>query len=289
MGFIPGTFGEFLREGCDRASFIQAWLNERGVESSALLIDGKKHVLVRFASQFYDPRFKLKTVIAHHDRVAASSGANDNSAAVWQIMSWAVRLATFRGFHNVRILFTDGEELGQSVTRQGAFAIAQTFRRLGMTNQDVYVFDACGRGDVPVLSKSGLSSFASDQFKKDFTDLFSRTQRLLKRAAGGKMMTLPVPYSDNASFLACAIPAVAVTLLPSAEAELWARCVAEDRELETSLLHHSSEGGYPHKDKLPLTWQLFHTTGDTQDTLDEASFALMSAILDELAREKTPV
>ena len=288
MSFLPGTFGEFLKEGCDRASFIQSWLDERGVESHALLIDGKKHVLVRFASSSYDPRFKLKTVIAHHDRVAGSLGANDNSAAVWQLMEWAVRLATFRGFHNVRILFTDGEELGQSVTRQGAFAIAQTFRRLGMTNQDVYVFDACGRGDVPVLSKSGLSSFASDQFKKSFKDLFSRTQSLLKRAAG-KLMTLPVPYSDNASFLACAIPAVAVTLLPSAEAELWVNALAEDKELEASLSHHRGKGGYPHKDKLPLTWQLFHTTRDTQDTLNETSFTLMAAILDELAQEKTPV
>ena len=277
-----------MKEGCDRASFIQSWLKEHGVESSALLIDGKKHILVRFASLAYDPRFKLKTVIAHHDRVAGSLGANDNSAAVWQLMEWAVRLSTFRGFHNVRILFTDGEELGQSVTRQGAFAIAQTFRRLGMTNQDVYVFDACGRGDVPVLSKSGLSSFASDQFKKSFKDLFVRTQSLLKRATG-KLMVLPVPYSDNASFLACAIPAVAVTLLPSAEAELWVNALAADEALEVSLSHHSGKGGYPHKDKLPLTWQLFHTTADTQDTLDEASFTLMASILDELSREKTPV
>ena len=80
--------------------------------------DGRNHILVHFASEAYNPRFKIKTVIAHYDRVAGSPGANDNSAADWQLMNWAVELEKATSFHNIRIFFTDGEELMEWVESQ---------------------------------------------------------------------------------------------------------------------------------------------------------------------------
>ena len=58
-------------------------------------------------------------------------------------------------------------------------------------------------------------------FAKRFALLFERTQNILREASPQKWMTLPVPYSDNAGFLACGIPAVAITMLPKEEASLY--------------------------------------------------------------------
>lgn len=299
MGFLPEAFSDYLAQGCRRADFIQERLELAGVKSEKIVINGKNHILVQFDSRAYNPQYKIKTVVAHYDRVPGSPGANDNSAANWQIMDWAVRLKSYPSFHNVRIFFTDGEELGWNtgVTEQGAFGIASTFQRLGITSDDVYVFDACGRGEIPVLSRSGMNSSASSHFKRQFSDLYTRTQGLLKKATGGRWMTLPVPYSDNASFLACGIPAVAVTLLPADEASLYARKINSDRYLEDAVLNREASKmrrikenipDFSYKEHLPLTWRLFHSADDSTATLTPASFAVMESILKLLADAKVP-
>ncbi|MGN0728585.1 M28 family peptidase [Treponema sp.] len=297
MGFLPDEFSEYLALDCNRSDFIQTWLKAHGVESNQIVIDEKKNILVQFGSSSYNPQFKIKTVIAHHDRVANSPGANDNSAADWQLMNWAVWLKNYPSFHNVRIFFTDGEELGWTVSNQGAFGIAKTFQRLGITNDDVYVFDACGRGEIPILSKSGLSSLASPKFKAQFSDLYKRTENILRIATDGRWMSLPVPYSDNASFIACGIPAVAITLLPADEASLYARKINSDKHLEDAVMNRESSKqkrlsenipDFSYKEHLPYTWRLFHTKDDNIDSLTPASFKVMASILKLLAESKTP-
>lgn len=299
MGFLPEAFSDYIAHGCRRADFIQERLEQLGVKSERIVIDGKNHILVQFASRAYNPQFKIKTVIAHYDRVPGSPGANDNSAANWQIMDWAARLKSYPSFHNVRIFFTDGEELGwdTGVCGQGAFGIASTFQRLGITSDDVYVFDACGRGEIPILSRSGMNSPASSRFKLQFSDLHTRTQNLLRQATGGRWMTLPVPYSDNASFLACGIPAVAITLLPADEASLYARKINSDRHLEDAVVNRESSKerrikehipDFSYKEHLPLTWRLFHSADDDIETLTPASFSVMESVLNLIADAKVP-
>ncbi|MCQ2240488.1 M28 family peptidase [Treponema sp.] len=291
MGFLPEDFSIFISRQCNRVDFIQSWLKAHGVESKRLSIDGKNHILVQFESRFYNPRFRIKTVVAHHDRVEGSPGANDNSAAVWQLMNWAVNLKNYPDFHNVRIFFTDGEELGSNtgVTEQGAFGIASTFQRLGIKD-DVYVFDACGRGEVPVLARLNLGPKTPASFVKTASDLYVRTLQILKTASPKKWMTLPIAYSDNASFLACGIPAVAITMLPSDEASLYAMHVSENGTLESKVLNRErakeNEGSL--KELLPLTWRLFHSEKDSEEFLTPESFQMMESILRVLAFSKTP-
>ena len=242
MNFLPQAFSKYIAPNTDRCAFIQDWLLEHGVKSNCLVMDEKKHILVQFAKSAYDPRFKIKTVVAHYDRVERSPGANDNSAADWMLMEWAVELSNKAGIHNVRIIFTDGEELGWNtgVSEQGAYSLATVFRRLGITNDDVYVFDCCGRGEVPILSRTTIPEKAPKHFIENFNDLFERTQDLLRRSCPGRWMMLPVPYSDNASFLACGIPAVAITMLPADEASHYARELLRDKDLESAVLNRES-------------------------------------------------
>lgn len=297
MSFLPAEFSQFIAPQTDRCTFIQEWLQNHGVESAVAGIDGKNHILVQFDSHAYDPRFKIKTVIAHYDRVAGSPGANDNSAADWQLMNWAVELKNASSFHNVRIFFTDGEELGWNtgVSEQGAYGIASTFKKLGITNDDVYVFDCCGRGEVPVLGKTEIPAHAGNSFVKQFSDLFDRTQDLLRRASPGRWMSLPVPYSDNASFLACGIPAVAITMLPAEEASLYARELMKPNGLEAEVMNRESSKmkrleanapEYAYKERLPDTWRRFHTERDNELSLTKESFTVMANILHCLAEAK---
>ena len=264
---IPSSFKDFIAPDCDRTAFIQNYLKAAGLEAPILQMEGKNHIYVKFPQSQYNPTFRIKTVIAHYDRFPGSPGANDNSAAVFCLLEWAAQLARLASpaFHNIRLIFTDGEELGTAggVAEQGAFPLAQVFRRLGITNDDIYVFDCMGRGDVPVLTQTILPPKAPVKFIKQFSALEQRAAVLLQQSANGRWFSLPCNYSDNASFIANGIPAVAITMLPSAEV--------------TAATQGTS----------PQTWQLLHTPDDNLESLTPQSFEIFHNILNNLATLKT--
>ena len=281
MYTIPSSFKDFIAPDCDRAAFIQNYLSAVGLEAPILQMEGKNHIYVKFPQNQYNPTFRIKTVIAHYDRIGI--GANDNSAAVFCLLEWAAKLAAgsvvecprsgciettaARGqyFHNIRLIFTDGEELGAAggVAEQGAFPLAQVFRRLGITSDDIFVFDCMGRGDVPVLTQTILPPKTPAGFVKSFTVLEQRAAALLQSSANGRWFCLPCNYSDNASFIANGIPAVAITMLPSAEVTVATR------------------------GQIPESWQLLHTAGDNLASLTPQSFEIFHNILNNLAALKS--
>ena len=261
---IPELFKTYISPTCNRKSFIQSYLNAAGIDTAVISMEGKNHIYVKFSQAQYNPMFRIKTVIAHYDRVEGSPGANDNSAADFAMLEWAVRLSKMPGFHNIRLIFTDGEELASAgVASQGSYPLAQLFRKLGIMNDDVYVFDCMGRGDVPVLTETILPKGLSQKFVRDFQALEARAQKLIQVAGGGKWFTLPCNYSDNASFIANGIPAVAITILPSEDVSLAMR------------------GGQIE------TWKKFHTPDDNFESLTPQAFELTAKILNQLALQKT--
>ncbi len=301
MDYNQKLFTDFISKDTRRREFIQNFLRNNGVSSSRINLEGKEHILVQFDARFYNPRCRVKTVVAHYDRVEGSPGANDNSAADFILMNWAVELSRMSECHNVRIFFTDGEELGWNtgVKEQGAFGIASVFRRLGITFDDIFVFDACGRGEVPVLAKTRLPDNVPEQFAGSFNNLFDRAQNILRRASPGRWMSLPVPYSDNASFLACGLPAVAITMLPADEATLYAENLRQLEHLEDAVMNRESsrqerrndqEKGDEHfyKERMPLTWRLFHSEKDNLESLTPGSIRVMSNILYTIAHTDSP-
>jgi hypothetical protein len=149
----------------------------------------------------------------------------------------------------VRLFFTDGEERGgaEGVRDQGAFGIARRLTSLGLGQDDVYAFDCCGRGDVAVHTKAGEGGGSRD-FRLRFADLYRRTETLLRQAAPESWVSLPTAYSDNAGFLACGIPAVTITVLPSGEVSRYLVELRKDKTLEGALL--TGNGGL--RGPLPL-------------------------------------
>ncbi|MBR5933509.1 MAG: hypothetical protein IK002_05920, partial [Treponema sp.] len=88
---FPQAFKDFISPTCDRARFIQDYLKAGGLDSTIIPLEGKNHIYVKFPKTQYNPMFRIKTVIAHYDRIGI--GANDNSAAVFCLMEWALRQA----------------------------------------------------------------------------------------------------------------------------------------------------------------------------------------------------
>lgn len=259
MYLIPKEFSSYISQDCNRKEFIQSFLNKAGLDTAVISLEGKNHIYVKFPIHQYNPMFKIKTVIAHYDRVEGSPGANDNSAANFVLLQWAVSLFNKKSFHNVRLIFTDGEELGEGgICEQGSFALAKLFQKLGITNDELFVFDCMGRGDVPIICENNFPKGMSKNFLKKVRDLELIAEKIIKNASGGKWFKLHSGYSDNASFLVNNIPAVAITLLPSSE------------------VTDAISG------KIPYTWQLFHTKDDNLASLNSESFELFHKILRNL-------
>ncbi|MCR5494771.1 MAG: M28 family peptidase [Treponema sp.] len=296
MILIGEDYREFCADNCNRRDFIVSYLEKRGVKAVVLPIDGHEHIYVKFSKDSYNPAFKIKTVIAHYDRFEGSPGANDNSSSVFALMDWAINLSFSGMVHNVRLIFTDGEEIGsssnggKSVSDQGAFGLASVFKRLGITDDDVFVFDCVGRGTVPVMSRTYLPKKINSDFKRRFIDLKERTENLLRSTSGGNFVSLPVSYSDNAGFIACGIPAVAITFLPYDEASRYMFDLVRIPVLENYVTNHEIPEYFDKSqldNMIPVTWKLFHTKADNLQSLTQESFYLMERILFALASMRT--
>jgi hypothetical protein len=296
----------FLAPDLDRASFIAAWLRANGVPSREVSLAGKRHLVVRFPGEDYDPRFRMKTLVAHYDRAPGTSGANDNSAACFQLMAFAKRLSdrawlAERGIttHNVRIFFTDGEEAAgtKGIAGQGAYALGEGFRKLKMTGDDLFVLDACGRGDTLILSTAEVNRKGpvGDRLR----DLHERSAELARESAPGAWLSLDTPYSDNAGFIAAGIASQVITVLPRVEAEklLRAQTEANADEKRRQALHalivaNRTRSRSPRNadealcDAIPETWRLMHTALDDAASLTAAAFRLMENLLAALAARR---
>ena len=292
------SFSQFISPDADRGAFIQNYLLDRGVQSAVINVDGRRHIYAKFSPSGYSANFRIKTLIAHYDRFSeegkiATPGANDNSSSVFCLMDFAARLVKFKGVHNVRIFFTDGEELVSGrggVTEQGAYKLANVIQKAGIRDEDVFVFDCVGRGTIPVLGTAAVSNSMNAAFSKKCVALENGAKAILSSLGIG-WLNLPIPYSDNAGFLASGIPAVAFTMLPGDEAQSYMLALQKIPRLSQFVrnpslpLEENEKAAL--KKILPKTWQLFHTPEDNLDSLTPASFDVVAKILDVIAARKT--
>lgn len=291
---IPSDYIDFLQPDCDRKHFIQNRLEKSGIKSSVLLIDGKEHIYVDFPSGCYNPRFKLKTLVAHYDRVInaknAGAGANDNSSGVFALLEAAKKIAGLNAVHNTRIIFTDGEEEGRNgVMSQGAFGLAKKLKELNCEESDVFVFDCVGRGDVPVICELDLPAKVDRDFARNYRNLLSHVQNIISRISSFNNVILPASFSDNAGFVANGIPAVAITMLPQDEVINYMSNLRRMPGLRESVMNRKLEDipekiapEYKFRESIPLTWRYFHTEFDKITTLTPASFTIIGRLIDEI-------
>ncbi|UTC42751.1 M28 family peptidase [Treponema sp. OMZ 857] len=282
-------FSAFLEPAADRCAFITARLAAQGIPYRTVTLQDKTHIVITYRQSAYNPRFKMKTLIAHYDRAAGTQGANDNSAACIQLLLFAQTLLQKRTAHNIRIIFTDGEEAGtDGIKNQGAYRLGQGLRALSMQQDDIFVFDMCGSGDTLILSESGI--YGRDTRKTAALSALHRRCRIYADAAcRGRWFSLPTAYSDNAGLISAGLTAQVITVLPREEAELLMRYMPRSEALQRCIITNAHvPPDSPLAAVIPQTWQRMHTPQDRLETLTPQAFILVDKMLRYLAGVKEP-
>jgi hypothetical protein len=288
------ALAEFTRPECDRFAFVKGFLSARGL-GYGLIPAGEDrfvHVVVPGNGPLR-PIQSRPIFTAHVDRSPGSPGANDNSAAVLQLLFFAARSP------GCEALFTDSEESrGEPSPRaQGSFRLAETLKKKNFGSRVFYSLDMCGRGDTVVLSEAGERLL--ERRKKTRTELYRKLRglrlrllELLAPAFGGGLQSLPTPFSDNLGFLLQGFPAVQFTLLPRSEASAYER---EHKKILSDLAgvpRRSAGDAAAYKARFdaiqPETWRLRHTERDAVESLSPQAFTLMLKLLHELNRLGVP-
>ena len=280
-------FSAFLEPAADRRAFITERLAAQGIPYRTVTLQDKTHIVITYRQSAYNPRFKMKTLIAHYDRAAGTQGANDNSAACIQLLLFAQTLLHKRDAHNIRIIFTDGEEAGaDGIKNQGAYRLGQGLRALSMQQDDIFVFDMCGSGDTLILSESGI--YGREKQKTAALSALHRRCRIYADAAcRGRWLSLPTAYSDNAGLISAGLTAQVITVLPRAEAELLMRYMPRSEALQRCIITNAHvPPDSPFAAVIPQTWQRMHTPQDSLETLTPQAFILVDKMLRYLAGVK---
>jgi Iap family predicted aminopeptidase len=285
----------FTEPGVDRYLFLLAYLNDRGFSPHSVELDGCRHIVLRpdaGGGTNID-----RVLLAHHDRAAGSPGANDNAAAVFQLMNAAAELRK-EAADSWLIVFTDKEEAaaGSGGRGQGSFGLAEGFKSIGLAGADFYIFDACGRGDTVIVSTTvdellaahaDLGSAAAEAARRRARELRLRALEAGRAAAGGKVLLSPTPFSDDAGFLAAGIPAQTITLLPEAEAASVVRRLRAQPDRIRALIDQAARtslGERAYRALLPETWKSLHGQADRVEALNLDAFPLMTRLAVRLAR-----
>lgn len=283
---LPQSFLDFIAPGIDRFRLLCEMLRTRGFAPSTVEIAGSRHIVI-------SPEGALRkggrttVLVAHYDRADGSPGANDNSAAVFQLAAAAARLRV-EDAKDWLIVFTDREECAGSngARGQGAYALAEGFKAIGLSDSRFFIFDACGRGDTVIVSTT-VDALAADaeRVRKRARGLRLSALETGRTAAGGRIMLAPTPFSDDAGFLAAGIAAQTITVLPETEAGMLAGGFRYKREHAASLINRTARdelGPETYRELIPETWKLLHGPFDDARSLSPGSFPLMERFAHDL-------
>jgi hypothetical protein len=276
-------FMDFIAPAADRFGVLTALLTELKLRFSTLDISGNRHVLVSPGEgQTEEPPPALSeaavVLVAHYDRTADSPGANDNGAAVFQLIESALRLRE-EGAGTWRIIFTDKEELsrGEGIRDQGSYTLARTLRETGLRKSRFYIFDACGAGNTLIIStmadhlmrdETGPGAAKTRQRIQWLRDHALETARNLHL---DRVLLTPTPFSDDAGFLRAGIAAQTITMLPAPEAAQAASLMRNKPDLIDALVNRDARNTW-NPLLIPETWRTLNGPRDTFRRLTPENF-----------------
>jgi hypothetical protein len=271
-------FFDFIAPEADRFAVLLDHIQKLGLNSLVISIEGNRHFFIfpREINLKLSPgdafpfNGESPTVLtAHYDRVSGSPGANDNSAAVFQLLKTALKLDEL-DIGQWIIIFTDKEELqnGEGFKEQGSYSLAKKLRRLGLVNAQIFNFDACGSGEVFVFS--GTTDYLLDKNQKPgFRRIIQRVKKLrekvldtARRLTLSHVLSVPTPFSDDAGFLQGGLPAQTITMLPENEASHLASLLRNRPEFVDQLIAGSIKDDAGRR-LIPETWRAINGPEDT--------------------------
>lgn len=207
---------------------------------------------------------RLLCLIAHHDAVPGSPGANDNAAAVGILLHLVERLRVNppRGLR-VRFLFTAAEELGYL----GARAYVREVPLDGVAG--VLSLELCGIGDSPAIWDAAEESPLLIRAGKALEGLGYR-----RDATYHIVGHIPLFGSDHRAFAAAGIPAYGLSVVPSSESEALRRFVLNPvRSALRNVLNR------------PPPFDTYHTSRDNAASLNVATLDAIGTALEAIIAE----
>jgi hypothetical protein len=270
MASVYDHFSEFISLSADRLEVLKKVLSEFAVPFSIAAIADSNHVFVTPDLSYALKNSGTCILLAHYDRVEGSPGANDNSAAVFQLIEAAIRLCK-EGEKDWLIIFTDKEEIlpNGTIRDQGSYGLAKIFYQMGSQNGRFYIFDACGTGDTIILSTT-VDYLLKDKEGKGIDKTRANIQKLRSEALEcardnllKKILLSPTPFSDDAGFLSAGIAAQTITVLPSKEAAEIANTLRLKPQLSELLVKKGKQHIYEIP-FIPQTWKRLNGAGDAE-------------------------
>jgi aminopeptidase YwaD len=241
------------RDNAARATALRRWLETRGVpfarEPFATFEGRGENLVVELGRGD-----RALVLIAHHDAVPGSPGANDNAAAVAILLTLLERWRRHEPAGRVRVLFSGCEELGYLGARiwvdtHGVADVAGVLSlELPGIGDSLAVWDV--GADTPMLSRVRAS-----------------LEGLGLRADAGYHLIgrIPVFGSDHRAFAAAGVAAYGLTSVPAGEAEALRAFVFHP-------LRALLRGG----GRRPPPFDTYHTPRDAGGTLQAAALTRMT-------------
>jgi hypothetical protein len=282
---LPAWYPRFISPAADRGAEIHGELESRGVHAKTLELGGGRFVVAWPRNSVRDPRYRIKVLTAHHDRVPGTPGALDNSAACVQLVDF---LSSSQESFNTLVVFTDREELGGlPPAGQGSYAVGKAFAGMGIRMPMVFPFDVTGRGDAIVLSRAADTLMARHgDAVEGYTGLSSVVEETdamagsVSRLMAGRapVYRTAVPFGEDLGFICAGIPALTVTILPRDEAEALAARSGLPAWASTSAPGSS----------MPATWRSLHGSGDEPGLYTTEAFEVVGRLLSRLSAWRVP-
>ena len=295
-------FKEFISAEADRFTLLLSVLDECSLPAEILEIEGKRHIVVSGSENSQNPRSTKARVIftAHYDRAPQSPGANDNGAAVFQLIDAAMRLHKLQNAGSaaaasrtaadvntaadaVLFIFTDGEELakGENLRSQGSYSLGLHLKKNGLGSSPIFTFDACGTGDTLIISTAAdlllknESGSGAETSRRKAQALRRIALEAARKARLEKVLLLPTPFSEDAGFLLSGLSAQTITVLPHNEAAIV-------RSGGTSLSKTDRR-------LIPETWRILNGPGDSPLRLTPLNWKIIPAFAGALAEQITHI
>jgi hypothetical protein len=302
-------FKEFIAPGADRFALLCVLLTELSLSHEILNIAGMRHIAVSPEGNFRSWQSKAKEVsgelifTAHYDRTANSPGANDNGAAVFQLVETAMELfkqdikyktSSLQENHPVYplFIFTDGEELtgDETLLDQGSYSLGLYLKENGMGDARIFTFDACGTGDSLIISTAADNLLKNEsgigaEIRQKVQKLRSVALEAARTARLEKVLLLPTPFSEDAGFLRSGLAAQTVTVLPQEEAAAYASLVRRREDMAAVVLLSSAALSTADRQLIPETWRCLNGPGDSPLRLTPEYWKQVTAFAEALAED----
>jgi hypothetical protein len=209
---------------------------------------------------------RVLVLIAHHDAVPGSPGANDNAAAVGVLLHLLERIEPdIPAGLRLRFLFTAEEERGYL----GARTWVKERSLEGIVG--VVSLELCGIGDSVVIWDAPEETAFTRRIAGALEGLGLRRDETWHQVG-----RIPMFGSDHRAFAAAAIPAYGLTIVPRSEAEALRQFVLNPGRSVLRLMR-----------RRPVPFDTYHTARDAGPTVQAAALELteraLRAIVADLA------